>query len=82
MLCVRGGVNVVWRVAFVAEIDPEFAPHNLVVVEVPNGGGGRLRVAVFCEAEAFRTARFAVVDKSEGEHPAGRGEDFRDLFFG
>lgn len=64
------------------KVDAELAPHDFVVVEVSDGGGGGLGVGVFGETEAFGTPGLAVVHEPEGEDAAGAGEDFCDLFFG
>lgn len=63
------------------EIDTELPAHDLVVVEVADGGGGGLLVRVFGETEALWTSSFAIVDEAEGEDAAGGGEDFGYLLF-
>lgn len=64
------------------EIDAKLPPHDLVVVEVADGGGSSFLVSIFGKAEAFRTACFAVVDEAEGKNAAGGGEDLGYLLFG
>ena len=67
--------------AYVGKVDAELAAHDLVFVEVADGGGGGIGVGEFGEAEAFRSAGVLVVDEAEGDDGADGAADGDYLFF-
>ena len=64
------------------KVNAELAAHDLVFVEVADGGGGGVGVGEFGKAKAFGAAGVLVVDEAEGEDGTDGAADGDYLFFG
>jgi hypothetical protein len=73
--------RIVSRAVVVGPVDPQFSPHNLVVVQIAHSGGGCIGVGELCEPEALGTAGFLVVNQSEVQNLANATKCLDDELF-
>ena len=63
------------------EINSEFTTHDLIFVQVANGGRSSVSVGKLCETKAFGSTSIGVIYKAKGLDLACRSADSDDFFF-